>query len=63
MSKMSGAEQAVAKPLQWTRAGNVRGTWGMYETFESLVFSPQLREQLQKLAMGFLTAQEVCAKA
>lgn len=61
MNKTSGAE--LPRLLQWTRTGMVEGTWGPYETFESLVFSENLRGHLQKLALGFLGAQDFCVKA
>lgn len=70
MSKFSGALSAVLEiskdrpsVLQWTRTGFVQGTWGAYENFESLVFTQELQSKLQKLALGFLSAQEICAKA
>lgn len=70
MSKLSGALSAVVgisndrpKVSVWTRTGFVQGTWGPYETFESLVFTQELQGQLQKLALGFLSAQDICAKA
>lgn len=62
MSKTSGALE-LPKVVQWTRAGFVGGTWGPHESFEALVFAPVLRARLQKLALGFLSAQEICSKA
>ncbi|MBI3555901.1 MAG: ATP-binding protein [Deltaproteobacteria bacterium] len=66
MSNTSGADGSgapVAKLLQWSRSGMITGSWGPYENFESLVFSAALQTQLQKLALGFLGAQDFCAKA
>lgn len=57
----SAGEQS--KVLTWTRTGFVQGTWGAYDSFESLVFAQPLQSQLQKLALGFLSAQDICSKA
>ena len=62
MSKISGAQE-LPKVVQWTRTGLVQKNWGSYESFEALVFSSGLAAQIQKLALGLLSAQEICAKA
>ncbi len=66
MSNTSGADGSgapVAKLLQWSRTGTVECPWGAYENFELLVFSAALQTQIQKLALGFLGAQDFCIKA
>lgn len=62
MSKTSGAQE-LPKVVQWTRTGLVQKNWGSHESFEALVFSPRLAAQVQKIALGLLGAQEICAKA
>ena len=66
MSNPSGADSSgapIAKLLQWSRSGVVEAPWGAYETFESLVFGAGMQTTLQKLALGFLGAQDFCVKA
>lgn len=61
MTRTGGAD--LPKLLHWTRTGVVEGSWGPYETFESLVFSDEMQAAIQKLALGFLGAQDFCRKA
>lgn len=63
MDKNSTQTNERPKLLHWTRAGFEEGSWGSYETFESLVFSQTLGDQVQKLALGFLGAEDFCRKA
>src|SRR5689334_6239351 len=38
--------------LRWTRAGILNYSWNLFESFEKLILSPQLRERLaQKIAL------------
>jgi SpoVK/Ycf46/Vps4 family AAA+-type ATPase len=68
MSKTSsgaGSENSSERPeiTQWTRTGLVKGSWSSYDTFEALLFTPNIRAQIQKLALAFLGSEDLFTKA
>ena len=60
ISTEQNSENEKGRNYIWSRAGEFELPWGPYDTFESLAFSPALRDKLCRLSMGLAGGKGVC---